>query len=329
MPKNVGYKRKRRVYRRGAPYRKQVARIPRPLNVKARSAIQNVTFYNSFFCKPALDGNGAQQNFAIKLQLNSPWLFRDGWDVLTQGTNQVLASNIAISAVPSTGQPVIGTTTCMPGVADGPEILKKYAKGCVVGTKVVLVATPVETDTGARIQPGLFYAVKHSQTSSGIQASADVNKINSLPFRQAKQISANRPYQTLGTTGYQASRITVNHSPKKFNNIKDLRDNQQFCFSGGTSNHGVPSEGDYLTIGCVPLLNSVPVTPGQPTTAQCTNFRLDMRVEQTILWTEPLEETSSGEGNYSYPYSAYNRYNPRPTLAQLKASIPRRFRVMM
>lgn len=239
------------------------------------------------------------------MQLNSPWLFRDGWDILTTGQNQVLTSNLPITPVPSTGQPVQGTTTCMPGVADGPETIVKYAKGCVVGTKVVLVATPVETDTGSRIQPGLFYAVKHSQTSSGIQLSADVNKINSMPFRQAKQISANRPYQTLGTTGYQASRITVNHSPKKFNNVKDLRDNHEFFFSGGTSNLSVPSEGDYLTIGCVPLLNSVPVTPGQPTTAQVTNFRLDIRVEQTILWTEPLEETTSGEGNYSYPYSAY------------------------
>ena len=307
MPKGVGYRRrgKKKVYKRNAPYRNQIARIPRPLNVKARSAIQNVTFYNSFFCKPALDANGGQQNFAIKIQLNSPWLFRDGWDVLTQGTNQTLTSNVAIQSVPATGQPVAGTTTCMPGVADGPEILKKYAKGVVVGTKVVLVATPVETDTGARLQAGLFYAVKHSQKSSGLQLSADVNKINSLPFRQAKQISSNRVSMIPTNTGFQASRITVNHSPKKFNNVKDLRDNQQFTFTGGAGQLSVPEEGDFLTIGAVPLLNSVPITTGGTTTAQVSNFRLDMRVEQTILWTEPLEETSSGEGNYSYPYSAY------------------------
>jgi hypothetical protein len=308
--------RKKRAYKKNAPYRQQIARIPRPLNVKARSAIQNVTFYNSFFCKPALDGNGGQQNFAIKLQLNSPWLFRDGWDVLTTGTNQVLTSNIAISAVPNSGVPVPGTTTCMPGVADGPNILAKYAKGCVVGTKVVLVATPAETDTGERLQPGLFYAIKHSQKSSGLQLSNDVNKINSMPFRQAKQISANRVSVIPTNTGYQASRITVNHSPKKFNNVKDLRDNQQFAFSGGTSNLTLPEEGDFLTVGAVPLLNSVPVTSGGTSTAQVVNFRLDMRVEQTILWTEPLEETSTGEGNYSYPYSAYrNVVNNAPFLA--------------
>ena len=268
------FNKRRRNYKKASAYRKQIARIPRPLNVKARSAIQNVTFYNSFFCKPALDGNGGQQNFAIKLQLNSPWLFRDGWDILTQGTNQVLTSNTTISPVPNTGIPVAGTTTCMPGVSDGPNILAKYAKGCVVGTKVVLVATPAETDTGERLQPGLFYAIKHSQKSSGLQATADVNKINSMPFRQAKQISANRVSVIPTNTGYQASRITVNHSPKKFNNVKDLRDNQQFAFSGGTSNLSLPEEGDFLTVGCVPLLNSVPVTAGQSTTAQVTNFRI-------------------------------------------------------
>jgi len=313
------YKRKgkkKKAYKRNAPYRQQIARIPRPLNVKARSAIQNVTFYNSFFCKPALDSNGLQQNFAIKMQLNSPWVFRDGWDILTQGSNQVLTSNTAITPVPQTGQPVIGQTTCMPGVADGPQIINKYAKGCVIGTKVVLVATPAETDTGARLQPGLFYAIKHSQKSSGLQASADVNKINSMPFRQAKQISANRVSVIPTNTGFQASRITVNHSPKKFNNVKDLRDNQQFTFTGGSGTLSVPEEGDYLTIGCVPLLNSVPVSTGQSTTAQVTNFRLDMRIEQTILWTEPLEETSTGEGNYSYPYSAYRTVvNNAPFLA--------------
>lgn len=297
--------RKKRAYKKPSAYRQQIARIPRPLNVKARSAIQNVTFYNSFFCKPALDANGNQQNFAIKMQLNSPWLFRDGWDILTTGGNQVLTSNIAISAVPANGTPVAGTTTCMPGVADGPNILAKYAKGCVVGTKVVLVATPAETDTGSRLQPGLFYAIKHSQKSSGLSQTADVNKINSMPFRQAKQISANRVSMIPTNTGFQASRITVNHSPKKFNNVKDLRDNQQFAFSGGTQNLTLPEEGDFLTIGAVPLLNSVPVSAQGTTTAQVTNFRLDMRVEQTILWTEPLEETATGEGNYSYPYSAY------------------------
>lgn len=306
MPKKIKSKRgKKRAYKRNAPYRNAVARIPRPLNVKARSAIQNVTFYNSFFCKPSLDANGGQQNFAIKIQLNSPWLFRDGWDVLTQGTNQVLTSNVAITAVPATGQPVIGQTTCMPGVVDGPEIINKYAKGCVIGTKVVLVASPAETDTGSRIQPGLFYAIKHSQKSSGLQLTADCVKINSMPYRQAKQISANRVSMIPTNTGYQASRITINHSPKKFNNVKDLRDNQQFTFTGGAGTLSVPEEGDYLTVGAVPLLNSVPVSAGQSTTAQVTNFRLDMRVEQTILWTEPLEETTSGEGNYSYPYSAY------------------------
>lgn len=311
---------KRKPRYRNAPYRKRIARIPRPLNVKARSAIQKCTYYNSFYCSPGLDGTGNQQNFALKLQLNSPWLFRDGYDILASSTNHSLLANNSITPVPATGQPVSGTTTCMPGVVDGPATILKYAKGCVVGTKVVLVATPLQNGSDSRIQPGLFYAFKHSQTSSGLQLSHNINKINTLPFRQAKQImgSSSGSVQTQNTrsTVGQASRIVVNHSPRKFNNIKDIRDNQQFTFSGGTSSLTVPAEGDFLTVGIVPMLNTFPGPSSQQ--AQAPNFRLDMRIEQTILWTEPLEETTTGEGNYSYPYSAYN---PNPTLAQLKSSI--------
>lgn len=322
--------RKRRVYRKPKAYRNQIARIPMPLNVKARTAIQKCTYYNSFLCDPALDSNGNQTNWAFKLQLNSPWLFNDGFDLLATAGTQRFLPNSTITAVGANSQPVKGTTTCMPGVADGPETLLKYAKGCVIGTKVTLVATPVASGDSAdpQSQSGLFYTVKHSQKSSGLQASADINKINSLPFRQAKQIQPGSigggGASVLRSQNQIASRIVVNHSPKKFNNIADIRDNDQFTFNGGTGVLNQPEEGDFLTIGVVPMLKAGFAANGSQT--QAPRFRLDMRVDQSILWTEPLEETSTGEGNYSYPYSAYN---PRPSLRQLKASIPRRFRVIM
>lgn len=304
--------RKRKQYRKRAPYRKAIARIPRPLNVKARSAMQHVTYYNSFFCDPALDGASPaqQQNWAIKLQLNSPWIFNDGWDILATNTNQRLLPNQTVTPVSVNAQPVIGTTTCMPGVADGPKTILKYAQGCVVGTKVTLVATPISSgdDSDPRSQSGLFYAIKHSQKSSGLVATTDINKINSLPFRQAKQITSatSGTASTSNTRASQqiASRITVTHSPKKFNNVRDLKDNNQFNFTGGSGTLSQPEEGDFLTIGIVPMLKTYPGSNNQ-NQAQAPRFRLDMRVEQKILWTEPLEETSTGQGNYSYPYSAY------------------------
>ena len=90
------------------------------------------------------------------------------------------------------------------------------------------------------------------------------------------------------------------HSPKYFNNIKDLRDNQElFCRTGANSVASRPGEGDYLTIGVIPSLNGLD-TP-------VTDFCLQIRVEQRLLWTEPLESLtgeSAGEGNYSFPWAA-------------------------
>jgi hypothetical protein len=301
---------RRRTNRRRSvkPYRMPVARIPRPLNVKAQSSIQNCTYYNSFFCSPELGATSQHQNFAIKLNLNSPWLFSDGWNILASGTNQVLTPNGTVTPVPNNGTPIIdpdnSPTTCMPGIIDGPQTIKRYAQGCVVGTRVTLVATPVENEATARVQAGLFYAIKHTQSSSGIQATSDINTINALPFRKAKQISAYNS-SSVGKGGtFAASRIVVNHSPKSFNNVQSLRDNQQFFFKGGSS-PSPPSEGDYLTVGITPMLISMSQGGSQSPTVKATNFRLDMKVEQTILWTEPLEETGTLQGNYSYPYSAY------------------------
>lgn len=314
MPKHYKRRivRRRKRYRKRAPYRKAIARIPRPLNVKARSALQHVTYYNSFFCDPALDGStpAAQQNWAIKLQLNSPWLFNDGWDILATNTNQRLLPNQAITPVAANGNPIIGTTTCMPGVADGSKTILKYAQGVVIGTKYTLVATPVSSgdDSDPRSQAGLFYAIKHSQKSSGLTASSDINTINAMPFRQAKQIAS----ATAGTASNSntrasqqiASRITGGYNPKKFNNLSDIRDNNQFNFTGGSGTLNQPSEGDFLTIGIVPMLKTFPGS-NNANQAQAPRFRLDMKIQQTILYTEPLEETSTLQGNYSYPFSAY------------------------
>lgn len=305
------------------PYRKQIARIPRPLNVKARSALQHCTYYNSIYCNPKMDSSPAQQNFAVVMCLNSPWLFWDGFDTMATSSNRQFVPNSTIIPVPASGQPITtgaSTTTCVPGVIDGPETINAYAQGCVVGTKVTLVATPIDGDTNTRIQAGLFYAIKHTQRASGISNTSDINTINTMPFRQAKQIAASNMSNTVNPTRYQASRIVVNHSPRKFNNIQSIRDNKQFFFTAGSSPK-VPDEGDYLTFGVTPMLKYN--DNGSTQQAQAPAFRLDMRVEQKILWTEPLEQTSTGQGNYSYPFSAYH-YNPRPTLQQLKASIPRR-----
>lgn len=305
-PKRRYNKKKKKVVRKGRN-RLNVARIPRPLQLKTRSATQRLVYYNTFICDPKMSSGGtpSQQNFCFKLFLNSPWIFPYGWNNnANSANNQVFVANTAINAALTDG--IDSSTTAMPGYKDGFNLAAQYAKGCVVGTKVTIQATPLQNENDN--QPGLLYAVKHSQASSGLSLTSNVNDLQKLPFRRQRRImGAAAPTSGFSTNNIVSSKLIIKHSPKRFNNVKDLRDNSNLYFStsGGTHSAGVhPSEGDYLTIGLMPQIVDYQVG-GSSAPRQTTKCSLSIRVEQTILWTEPLEALTQGTGNYSFPRGAF------------------------
>ena len=154
MPQRRRYRKKKRVVRKGRN-RLAVARVPRPLQLKTRSATQRLVYYNTFICDPknASGVLGAQQNFCFKIQLNSPWIFPYGWNnKASSSNNQVFVSNQAITAALTDG--IDANTTAMPGYKDGFNLAAQYAKGCVVGAKVTIQATPLQNESDN--QPGLL-----------------------------------------------------------------------------------------------------------------------------------------------------------------------------
>lgn len=288
---------KRKIYANKKKYRRQVATVARPLNVKPRSAMQNVTYYNSFRCQPVINGNGQvgdrQQNYFIKLNLNSIWPFDAGYRTSAQTFGQVCNPNEEI--VPYV-VPVTDTMTSMPNVRDGANLFEQYSECCVVGTKVTVVATPISNTQD--IQLGYLYTIKHSQPNTGLDTTSSINDINKMPYRRMAKLEG--VSQQTSTNVGTAAKLVVAHSPKKFNNVKDLRDNPQMMNkTGGNAAASKPSEADFLTIGVIPSLNGLD--------KQVTDFCLQLRVEQKLLWTEPLENlsgASGGSGNYSFPWSA-------------------------
>jgi len=290
-------------------YRRNVARMVRPLNVKPRSAMQNVVYYNSFRCVPSLDTSQAagskQQNYNIRIAMNSLWPFQTGWNNFatnTAGTNnQICAPNAGITeyTFPSVS-PLTGTETVMPNVRDGSSLFDQYSKCFVVGTKVTIVATPLGNSTD--IQLGYLYAIKHSQPGTGMNLLSKINDVQKLPYRKmAKLVGPDAP-----TSGFQSgekvgAKLIIKHSVKRFNNVKDIRDNSVLSNKTGSNASGATaSEQDFLTIGVIPALNNLDT--------KCTDFCLQIRIEQRLLWTEPLESLvgdSAGQGNYSFPWAAH------------------------
>lgn len=288
-------------------YRQRVARVNRHLNVKPRSAMQNVTYYNSFRCQPKInssaDSGSRQQNFHIVMGLNSLWPFQTNWDQYATANGQVLTPNEEIVEYITNPTPpathIDDTTTTMPNVRDGAALFSQYAKCAVVGTKVTLCATPIKNNTD--IQLGYLYAIKHSQPGSGLTSTSTITDINKMPYvKLAKLAGPDAP-----TSGFQSgekigAKLVITHSPKKFNNVSDVRDNNGLFNNTGTNgNASAPIEGDFLTIGCIPSLNGMD--------EQVTDFCLQVRIEQRILWTEPRESLvgeAAGQGNYSFPWAA-------------------------
>lgn len=309
MPKGKSYSKKGRGKKSysSSKYRYNVARVNRHLNVKPRSAMQNVTYYNSFRCQPKVntsaDPESRQQNFNIVVGLNSLWPFATNWNQNASVNGQVCTPNEEINEYVTAPTPpathVDDNTTVMPNVVDGAGLFNQYSKCCVVGTKVTLTATPIKNNTD--IQMGYLYAIKHSQPATGLSTTSTITDINKMPYvKLAKLAGPDAP-----TSGFQSgekvgAKLIITHSPKKFNNVADVRDNQALFNSTGTNGVATrPGEGDYLTIGVIPSLNKMD--------EQVTDFCLQMRIEQRLLWTEPRESlvgASAGQGNYSFPWSA-------------------------
>lgn len=278
-------------------YRRPIATIARPLNVKPRSALQNLTYYQSFNCDPqinaALGAGLKQQNYSIELSLNSLWPFNSNWDNKANSLGRSCVENDPITPY---AVPVTDAMTIMPNVKDGVALFEQYNNACVVGTKVTIVATPLANSSDNQL--GYLYAIKHSQSQTGLQDTSTITDLNKMPYRRMAKIQgAAVPTSGFQTNNVIGAKLVIKHSPKRFNNVADLRDNQaMFNVTGSNAVAHSPNEEDYLTIGIMPALNGRDL--------QCTKFCLQIRVEQRVLWTEPLESLATGAGNYSFPWSA-------------------------
>ena len=283
------YNKKRNNGRRAnkGKYRLQNARIIRQPTLKPRSAVQKLVYYNTFFVENKLStaSTPSQQNLVFTLQLNSiyPW----GANYNSNISNNVLNPNTEIIAVGGTNP------TELPGFSDGYNLKNQYAKYLITGSKTTITANPM-VDTNGVSNPAVLYAVKHTQSASGLNANSMYSTLQKLPNRVVRNIRQIGPYNS----GVGA-KITCYHSVKKFNNVSDLKDNSQFYGStGGTGSQATePSEKDYLTIGIVGKCDS-PDTP-----LNAGKFCLNLKHEVSVLYSEMLEAGGLG-GNYSFPRSS-------------------------
>jgi len=314
--KLMRYRKKKRVNQiakkkyANSKYRGTVARIPKPLLLKPKSVCQKLVYYNTFHMVPGLNSlNGTQQNCFFKLCLNSPWPFIYGWNAHAINNGRNLNPNTPIFSLASSQQPD-ANTTAMPGLKDGYNLFHQYQNGVVVGSKVTISAQPTgRNNSETAEQSGVLYAIKHAKADFGLDDTSTIADVQKLPFRQMKRVAG--PSGGLGSdlSFYErntGAKIVVKHSTKKFNNIQSLRDNERFQFHQATAANPyglTASDSDFLTVGVLPSLMNFQ-SGATIEQRKAPDLKISLRIEQTILFTEPLENLGEGTGNYSLPWDA-------------------------
>lgn len=310
MPAKRGYSKKRTLARRGrrrAPYRRKGTRLPivrvnRPLTMRPISSVQKLVYYNTFKCVPALAEDGSQMLWSIKLLINSPWLFGPNWNSGATVFNQELVPNSPIQPIEVSGYPY-NNTTIIPGMREeGGNPYGLYATGTIVGSKTTVTASPIGNSGTDQLQLGYLATRIHSNTNE-VPPGTTIDELKKYPFLQLSKLQAGP--RTTNNGKQMDARLIVKHSTRRYNNLGDIRDNQQVSFATTPSANDVdsvgklPNEKDVLSIYLVPALNDL-TNPGATSRCKVTNCMMTLRHEVSVMWSEPRSDALN-PGNFSFP----------------------------
>jgi len=246
--------------------------------LKPKSIVKKFQYYNTMEVHNHLLATNQNSQF-ITLNLNSPWLL-NSTTYAQQGINvwnfnTPMAPHTNGHAVASgTSYPAFFTNESSPGLA--------YQQQAVIGTKVTITATPISSTEACG--PTALFAVIETQPTTYTNT-LDINELYSTPYAQVRKVTGNQSgYALTGNT--KSAKIVVRYSPKKFNNIKDLRDNHNFYSAtsapslSATGSH--PAEKDRLTFGLVNCFSN-------PNVAQpCCPVMIQVKVEAIVIFSEPF-----------------------------------------
>lgn len=201
-----------------------------------------------------------------------------------------------------------------------------YSQFAVLGTKVTVSYTPIgnlsSAASGSGGQPGgaqptAFFGFIETNTTDSIKQvprtsnPTTVGDIYKKPYcKVAKILPTKIAGGTAGNVSYAggatSATLSFNYSPKRMNGVKDIADNQGLW--GGVIYDGIhgtqpsvhhPNEGDYLTVGFIPLMDDhgaeMSQSSGDP--QQMQSGMLQIRMETVIAFREPINGQALGAQN--------------------------------
>lgn len=285
----------------------------RPLSLKPKSVIKRFVYFNKAHVVNSLDSTGANpvhQTQFFRVNLNSPWIFNSEqfarenpangtmpgcrWDwnqPVTVRTKGMVAANKFGTSMPGVFNPDGG----QPSTAVSSYVGDNYKNAYVIGTKWTIQYTPLASVDNESNDPTAAFAIIETDQSV-MTSQTKIDELYNRPYTQVRKLAVGSNYNGQKNGATQPCRIVVKYSPKRMNNIKDLRDNAQFINHLSTTEStpvaDLPSERDSLCFGIVPTLTN------KQTKLKLVNHYIEVKCEQTILFTEPTSNTNValGEG---------------------------------
>lgn len=278
------YKPKQAMYKPNAKYQlANKVELIRPITLKPKSIMKKFIFYN--VAEIANDTIGGVQNAQhVTFYLNSPWILNS--DIYaTQGGN-TWSWNHLMTAHVNGSAPTTGTS--YPGMFDASAIGNGYQDACIVGTKLVITAQSIFRPNRVSGDPAALFAVVNSQASTALTQSTTIDDIYASPYSQVRKINHGGTNSGDLSGNVKDASITLKYSPKRFNNIKDIRDNHGFFshLSQDLTSANHPSELDRVTFGLVNIMTN-PVTH-----RGAGSVMLQVKQEVTVLFSEPFNNTN-------------------------------------
>lgn len=285
----------------------------RPMSLKPKSVIRKFCYFNKAEVINNLDTSATNpyQTQFTRINLNSPWLFNSeqfaranpstnsmpnctwNWnkDVVPR-TRDEAGPNKQGTSLPGCFNPAGSTSATNPSIYVGDQ----YRNAIVVGAKWTFKFTPMGSTTNASFDPTAAFACIETEASQ-LTSQTTIDQLYEMPYTQIRKLVAGDNLGGKRNGAVQPAQIIVKYSPKRMNNIKDLRDNAQFnnhlSTVESTPQANLCAERDSLCVGIVPVLTN------KSSKHSLVSHYIECKAEYTVLFTEP-----DNDGNFSMGHSA-------------------------
>lgn len=257
--------------------------LVRPITLKPTSVMKKFIYYNTAEVKNSLNGGAHQAQF-IQMFLNSPWLLAS--DVYSRQNGSQWNWNKPITT--HVDDALLESGTSFPGLFEyASSVGRSYQNLTVVGSKVIITATPIiDANVGPKCITALFANV--DSQGSNLTGTSTIDDLYGMPYTQIRKVTGGQSNNGDMSGNTKSASIVLKYSPKRFNNIKDIRDNSNFhaLLNIGAGTGRLPPERDRICFGIVPVLSN-------PTaTLPCVKILLQYKHECTILFSEPFNNNN-------------------------------------